>query len=229
MWLKADRCPAGGRLRDTGGYHPGVNRALNRLVAVLGFGIVASQAGHLVVYQLEYGSAAWAVQSQGAHAYFPLFAKTGLGLGAAALLGALLLIAVIHLISGSPARRVVESPNYFQLLSLLFTIQIACFVIQETVESMAAGESPESAINLILLGAVGQLPVAILTALVLKWLATRFETALLVLRQTIATIEAPIVALGVLQPRLRTNVRPALVEACPHVYIKRGPPPNLRG
>lgn len=216
-------------MRDTGGYHPVVNRRVARLLAVLGFGAVASQGGHLLVYQLEFGASAWAVQSQGAHAYFPLFAKTGLGLGALALLAGLFLIGVTRLVSGSPARRVVASPNYIQLLSVLFTIQISCFVFQETLESVAAGQTPESATNLILIGAAGQLPVAILAALVLKWIATRFETALFVLRQSISSIKTEVVRVAVIQPRLEMAFEPALADVCPSVFVKRGPPTHLRG
>lgn len=206
-----------------------MNRPLTRLLAVLGFGVVASQAGHLVVYQVEFGPSALAVQSEGAHAYFPLLAKVGFGLAASGLLAALLLIGVTRLMSATPATRVLASPDYFKLLSLLFTFQIACFVVQETFESIAAGEAAPSAIDLILTGAVGQLPVAALTALALKWLATRFETALLSFGSTVSAISALLVAPEVLQPRWLVVAQPALVETCPSVYTKRGPPPNLRG
>lgn len=205
-----------------------MKRPLSRLLAVLGFGAVASQAGHMVVYQLEFGSSAWAVQSQGAHAYFPLLAKVGFGVVATSLLGALLLIGVSRLVATTPGRRVVASPDYFKLLSLLFTFQVACFVFQETVESLVAGEAAPSVIGLILMGAVGQLPAAALTALALKWLATRFETALLVFRQTISTSVAQVVTLAVLRPRWQVIAEPALAEACPSAFVKRGPPPNLR-
>ena len=205
-----------------------MNRPLTRLLAVFGFGAVASQAGHLVVYQLEFGPSAWAVQSQGAHAYFPLVAKAGFGLAAIGLLAALLLIGLSRLASTTPATRVVTSPGYVRLLSILFTFQIACFVFQETVESMAADQPATSPIGLILIGAVGQLPVAALTALALKWLATRFETALLSLGSTISSIQAVLDAPEVLQPRWLVVAQPALVDTCPSVYIKRGPPSNLR-
>lgn len=205
-----------------------MNRPLTRLLAVLGFGVVASQAGHLLVYQLEFGSSAWAVQSQGAHAYFPLVARAGFGLAAIGLLAALLLIGLSRLASTTPATRVVTSPDYFKLLSVLFTFQIACFVGQETLESMAAGEPATSPIGLVLIGAVGQLPVAAIAALALKWLATRFETALLSLRSTVSAVQAVLVAPDVVQPRWLVVAQPALVDTCPNVYVKRGPPSNLR-
>jgi hypothetical protein len=204
-----------------------VNRPVIRFIGLLGFGALAAQAGHLIVYQLEFGSASFAVQSQGVHAYFPLLVKTGFGIGAATLIGALLLIAVARLVSGSPLRRAVDSPPYFLLLSSLFTIQITFFVLQETIESVAAGEVPASAVHLILLGSIGQLPVAALSALALKWLVTRFETALIALQRFIPVLQAPVIRVRILQPRWQLATGPIAAQACPSVYVKRGPPQNL--
>ena len=58
-----------------------------RIVTVLGVAIAGSQAGHLLAYQLHFGAAAQRVQSSGVHAYFPLLARTSLGI-AAIVLGA---------------------------------------------------------------------------------------------------------------------------------------------
>ncbi len=212
---------------DVRGYHPNVNRPAVRLLGLLGFGALAAQAGHLVVYQLEFGSAALTVQSRGAHAYFPVLATTGFGLGAAILLAALLLIGAARLISGSPLRRAVGSPSYVRLLSALFTIQIACFVLQETIESITSGEVPASAVHLVLVGSVGQLPVAVLMALAVKWLVTRFETALITLQPSISALRAPIIPVRLFQPRGQLVAEPILSQSCPSVFAKRGPPYNL--
>jgi len=206
-----------------------VNRPVVRLIGLLGFGALAAQAGHLVIYQLEFGPAAFTVQSQGAHAYFPLLAKTGFGLGATLILGALVLIGAARLASGSPLRRAVASPPYFLLLSALFAIQITCFVVQETIESLTAGEAPASAIHLLLLGSVGQLPVAILMALALKWLVTRFEIAVMTLQPPITAFRPPIIRVPLFQPPWQLAPEPIQAQSCPTVFTKRGPPPNLRG
>src|SRR5260370_42705300 len=69
--------------------------AMNRrrlALAVLALGLLGSQAGHLLAYQLRFGAAAHQIQSTGVHAYFPLVAKTALGAVAAALIGGLLLV-----------------------------------------------------------------------------------------------------------------------------------------
>jgi hypothetical protein len=57
-----------------------------RILTVLGVAIAGSQAGHLLAYQLRFGATAQQVQSSGAHAYFPLLARTSLGIAAIVLL-----------------------------------------------------------------------------------------------------------------------------------------------
>ena len=47
---------------------------------VVAAAVLGSQAGHLLVYELRFGSAAGQLQSTGAHFYFPAVAKTGLGI-----------------------------------------------------------------------------------------------------------------------------------------------------
>jgi hypothetical protein len=71
----------------------------NRIVAVLGVAIAGSQAGHLLAYQLRFGAAAQQVQSSGAHAYFPLLARTSLGIMAAVLLASLFLIGLARVLT----------------------------------------------------------------------------------------------------------------------------------
>lgn len=213
---------------DSWRYDPIVNRPLNRIVAVVGLGAVGSQAGHLLVYQLQYGSAALAVQSRGVHAYFPVLAKTSLGLTGGILLGALLLIGVARLLTVRPGAKVASGPSYINLLAALFTVQLTCFVIQESVESLVASAAVASVPNLILLGSLGQLPIAAVAALALKWLSVRVESALISLRQILAieiwTHEA--VAL-LLAPRTQL-IQLALVSSCPTAFVKRGPPQAFR-
>src|SRR5258708_12704937 len=88
--------------------------------AVLGLGLLGSQAGHLLAYQVRFGAAAQQIQSSGAHAYFPLVAKTALGAAAAALIGPLLLVALPRSLS---ARRVKppSHPSYVTALPAPFT------------------------------------------------------------------------------------------------------------
>jgi len=152
-----------------------------RALAVLGIGIAGAQAGHLLAYELRFGVAAPALQSTGAHAYFPALAKTGVGLAALALLSSLLVVAAARIVAG---RRVQPgtSPSFVRQLAVLYTIQLACFAGQETAEALLGGTRASSAPLLILWGTAGQLPVAVAAALALRWLDLRLEPALAVLR-----------------------------------------------
>src|SRR5260370_27372870 len=94
--------------------------------AVLGLGLLGSQAGHLLAYQLRFGAAAQQIQSTGAHAYLPLVAKTALGAVAAALIGGLLLVGLARLLSGRRVRSD-SGPSYVSLLAILFSLQLATF------------------------------------------------------------------------------------------------------
>ncbi len=205
-----------------------MNRPPIRLLGLLAFGALLAQAGHLIAYQLEFGAAAQAVQSQGAHAYFPGFAKTSLGIVAALVLGGVLLIGMARLLPGRLVVMTSRGPSYLSLLSILFTIQLASFIAQETIESLAAGEAVPSTLSLIFLGSASQLPVAILAALALKWLAIRVRAALLTLRAELVvrlSVNPPILQLIPLPERAPVA---ALAGSCPTVYIKRGPPAILR-
>ena len=156
-----------------------------RALAVLGIGIAGAQAGHLVAYELRFGVAAPALQSSGAHAYFPDLAKTGVGLAALALFASLLVVAAAQFVAG---RRVQPgtSPSFVRLLAVVYTLQLACFAGQETAEALLGGTHASSAPLLILWGAAGQLPVALAAALALRWLGLHLEPAIAVLRLGLA-------------------------------------------
>jgi hypothetical protein len=205
-----------------------VTRPLKMAAALVGFGVLLSQFGHLLVYQLEFGSAAQAVQSAGAHAYFPTFAKTGLGIAAAAVLGSLLVIGAARLAAGGRIQPIAAGPSYMSLLGALFTVQLVSFAVQETIESMAAGTAIAGAPHLLLMGSVGQLPVAIVAALALKWLLLRFEAAVLTIRTAIASARTSVATPRIVLLPRTPRLAPSLLEACPSAYIKRGPPPALR-
>jgi hypothetical protein len=205
-----------------------VSRSLKIGAALVGFGVLLSQLGHLLVYQLQFGSGADAVQSTGAHAYFPTFAKTSVGLAAAAVLVSLFIIGASRLATGRPVRATRGGPSYVSVLGALFTIQLLSFALQETVESIAAGAAIPTAPHLLLLGTVGQLPVAVVAALALKWVLVRVESAVLSLGTAVASTRIALATdPAVLLPRT-LRLEPAVIEACPAVYIKRGPPPRLR-
>src|SRR5438132_9892228 len=147
----------------------------NRALAVLGVALAGSQAGHLVTYQIRFGALADGIQSAGAHAYFPLVAKTTLGLAGVALIATLAFIGVARMLRSGHAVHWTGDPTYMSLLACLFTLQLALFMTQEIVEAAAAGVPPDSAVNLLLWGILGQLPVALIGAAGLRWLWSQVE------------------------------------------------------
>lgn len=162
-------------------------------MAVAGIGILGSQAGHLLAFQLIFGSAAQHLQSTGSHAYFPLLAKTALGaIGGAVLLG-MFVIGLSRMLSGRTGVARPSGVPFVQLVAALFTIQLACFITQEVVEGIASGTGSASAPSLLLLGTLGQLPIAALAAVGLRWLWTRFEAAVEDLRAVLTAVRTPLI------------------------------------
>ena len=143
---------------------------MRRAIAVLGVAFLASQAGHLLAYELRFGAAAQKLQSSGTHAYFPSTAKTLLGAGAMLLIAALLIIGWARVATG----RKIEpesAPSLLRLLAVMYTLQLALFVAQETIEGSRPSE-------IVLWGFLGQLPVALAGAVALRWLLARVVPAI---------------------------------------------------
>jgi len=153
-------------------------------LAALALGLLGSQAGHLLVYQLRFGAAAQQFQSTGPHGYFPLVAKTALGTVAAALIAGLVLVGLARILSGRRVRSGSE-PSYVSVLAILFSLQLATFAVQEITEALVAGSSVMSGPDLLLWGTLGQLPVAVVAASALRWLSARVESAVGLLRDAV--------------------------------------------
>src|SRR4029077_11039682 len=162
------------------------------VLMVIGLGLLASQAGHLLAYQVRFGADAAQVQSSGGHSYFPALVKSSFGAAAAVLLMALLLVAVARVLTGRKVRGGAR-PSYVRLLAGLFTIQLAAFAVQEVVEALIAG-APVAPVTLLLLwGTIGQLPAAALAALAVRWLGTRVEAAVGSIREMVRAMSpAPV-------------------------------------
>jgi hypothetical protein len=200
-----------------------------RALAIVGLGVLGSQAGHLLAYQLRFGAAAQQVQSAGAHSYFPLLAKTALGVVAVALLAGLLLVGLARILGGRPIETA-SRPSYIGLLARLFTIQLAVFGIQEVVEATVAGATTGSAADLLLWGTLGQLPIAALAALALGWLSIRAEPAMGAIRAAVGAT-TPFVPLPA-PLALLANPSPGRALLMSRVagssLAKRGPPSSIR-
>jgi hypothetical protein len=197
--------------------------------AVLGLAAFGSQAGHLVAYQLRFGAAAQHVQSTGAHGYFPLLAKTSLGVVGAVLVAGLLVIGLARVLTGRPSSRAIAGPSYVGLLAVLFTVQLACFVGQETAEALLAGAAVDSAPHLLLWGTLGQLPVAALAAVALGWLARRYESAVNEVRAVVDVRPTSLPLAAVAIPVWVTPGRADLLSQVAGASLaKRGPPVSSR-
>jgi hypothetical protein len=195
---------------------------------VVGLGLLASQAGHLLAYQVMLGAAAQHAQSTGAHSYFPLVAKTAAGTAVAALIAGLLMVGLARVLRG---RRIQSSsePSYVSLLAFLFCIQLAAFAAQEVGEALVAGMPVPTAAQLLLWGTLGQLPVAAMAALALRWLCVRVESAVGAIREIVrAGVVAPPaiapVSVAVFQV---PDQAPLLSGLAGSALAKRGPPSSL--
>jgi hypothetical protein len=148
-----------------------------RAAWIVAAGLAGSQAGHLLVYRLRFGARAGALQSAGAHAYFPQLATTTLAVAGMALVAALGVIGAARLLGGRVRRLPAAGrPPFIEVAAALFTLQLAVFGLQEALECAAAGARLEPA--LLLYGAACQLPVALVGAGALSLFLTRFERAL---------------------------------------------------
>ena len=190
---------------------------------LLASAIIGSQAGHLIAYRLRFGDAAMQIQSTGAHEYFLSSARTGLGIAALALVGLLLVIGAGRVASGRRLKADAAWP-FVSTLAGVYTIQLACYVIQETAEAMAGGGQPGSAPDLMLWGAIGQLPVALAVTIALRWLGVRVRPALAAIRVP-NTLVLREIACSNLAPRLRfVTVTVASRDVLAAGFSRRGPP-----
>jgi hypothetical protein len=194
-----------------------------RIGLIVLLGAVAAQAGHLLIYQLLFGAAAQQVQSSGAHAYFPTVIKTALGAAAAITLGGLFLVGLARILPGRVQRG--DAPSLLRLLAALFTIQLAMFLAQESVEAALSGAAGISIDGLLLLGTLGQLPVAAFAAFALRFLLVEVVPALAEVRLYLAAPQQPLGLVAALTPLRVVDVEDLLRSRhATHSVRKRGPP-----
>jgi hypothetical protein len=192
-------------------------------VAVLGAGLLGSQAGHLIAYQVRFGAAAQQLQSSGAHAYFPTTLRAGFGVAAILVLAAGFVIGLARVLGGRPIQSG-SAPAYLRLVAMLYSIQLAGFAAQEVGEALVAGMRVDSAAHLLLWGTLGQLPVALVAAAGLRWLLARFDEAVTQLRIALVSIPVSLVAsVSVGVDRAQVLTPTTLLSPA-----KRGPPSSLR-
>lgn len=197
-------------------------------LAPVGVAVLGSQAGHLLAYEVRFGSAAQQLQSSGAHTYFPGLVRTTLGVVAALLLAGMFAIGLARVLSGRPIRGS-SSPHYLRLVAVLYTVQLAWFAGQEVSESLIAGTSVDSVANFLLWGTLGQLPVAVVAAAGLRWLMARLECAIDEIRIALATNPWRVSWIDVVLPAWGNFNRDLiLLSPAGASLAKRGPPSFLR-
>lgn len=195
---------------------------------VLGFGLIGSQAGHLLAYQVRFGAAAQQLQTSGAHTYFPGLVRTTLGVAAALILAGMFTIGLARILSGRPIRTS-SAPDYLRLVAVLYTVQLAWFAGQEVGESLIAGTRVDSVANFLLWGTLGQLPVAVVAAAGLRWLMTRLGSAIDEIHIALAGTPWRVSWLGVGHSFWRhLNRDLILLSPAGASLAKRGPPSSLR-
>ncbi len=197
-------------------------------LGVAGVAVAGSQAGHLIAYQARFGAAAQSLQSTGVHGYFPGVLKASVGVACMLALAGLLAIGLARVLGGRPGRGH-AAPQYLRLLALLYTVQLTVFAGQEVAEALVAGLPVGSVASLLLWGTLGQLPVAMVAAVGLRWLLARFDSAVSVIRVVLATRlgqPRPVGTVIVVWPARER--KPFFASAAGRSASKRGPPSSLR-
>jgi hypothetical protein len=199
--------------------------------AYIAFGALAavgSQAGHLVAYELRFGSAAQQMQGSGAHAYFPALVKTGLGAVATAAIVGLFMVGLARAVTGRAFTQDWAGPSYLRLVAAVYTIQLTLFIAQELSEAAAAGIPAPSLMVLVFWGTLGQLPVAVIGVLALRWLLTRLRLAVIQVRAAVLAMRTVPTLVPALVPVTIPSESPRLHSCTADSSLaKRGPPSFL--
>jgi hypothetical protein len=190
--------------------------------------LAASQVGHLLTTELRQGPGALSLPGTGVHAYLPALLTASLGAAGAVVLAALMVVAAARAV-GTGRHAAIIRPAGGSLLDLaaaLFAAQLATYLVQETVEAAAAGVGLPSPGDLVLWGSAGQLPVAVLAAVALRWLTGSVEAAVIELA---AAAGQPLTARTSFAPGRTWTAAAPLLRCRPadRTATGRGPPPLL--
>jgi len=184
--------------------------------------LAASQVGHLLASELRAGP------RTGAHGYVPALTTVALGVAGATVLAGILAVAAAHVARMGPRAALLPGsrPRLLDVSAVLFALQFALFLAQETLEAAACGAALPDIAGLLLWGCLGQLPVAVLAAVVVRWLTSSVEAAV---AELVARTGQPLAAGAALAPVRRwTAARPALrCRPRARAASGRGPPKLL--
>lgn len=173
-----------------------------RLWVVALCAVPLSQLGHAISMQLRAPGSLPA--AAGRHAYLAASLEASLALLGAGLLAALLALAAARRMAGRPLRRRGGWPLAWLVLALA-AAQLEIYFLQELIEGSSSYEAARY-------GLAGQLPVALVAALALRWLSTRLGPALRMLRTRLqvrlAVLPAPAAVRWAPAPAGRAGRRP---------------------
>ena len=197
--------------------------------------LAASQAGHLLAWQLRQGPQALPVVGSGVHGYVVALTTVTLGMAGVAVLAALCVIGVARVarlgraaIPTAPALQLRRIP-VLDAIAFLFVLQLAVYLGQETVEAVWAGSSRPGFADLLLWGSLGQVPAALVAGAALSWLSIQFEAAVEELLNPGAALPLsprPAVTLPGVGMRRAPLILPIQVPG--GAFSERGPPLPLR-
>jgi len=184
--------------------------------------LAASQVGHLLASELRAGP------RTGAHGYVPALTTVALGIAGATVLAGVLAVAAAHVARTGPRAALLPGsrPRLLDVSAVLFALQFALFLAQETLEAAACGAALPDIAGLLLWGCLGQLPVALVAALAVRWLGARFDAAAEELSAAAgrALTPRPALAPAPAAPAARPARRPRPLVAA---ISQRGPPALL--
>ena len=205
-----------------------------RRVALMALPLVvlaASQAGHLLAWQLRQGPQALPVVGTGAHGYVPALTTVTCGAAGVAVLAAVCVIGAARVarlgravLPAAPAPQLRRIP-VLDATAFLFVLQLAVYLAQETVEAVWAGSSRPGFADLLLWGSLGQVPVAIVAGASLSWLSIHFEAAVEELMHPVAA--SPLSPRPAVAPPLVGLRRDRLmlpIQVYGGAFSERGPP-----
>jgi len=193
--------------------------------------LAASQAGHLLAWQLRQGPQALPVVGSEAHGYVAALTTVTFGMAGVAILAALCVIGAARVaqlgravLPTAPAPRLRRIP-VLDAAAFLFVLQLAVYLAQETVEAVWAGSSRPGFADVLLWGSLGQVPAAVVAGAALSWLSIRFEAAVEQLLNPAAAVPlSPRSALALPRVGMRRAALTLPIQVPGGAFSERGPP-----
>lgn len=191
-----------------------------------------AEAGHVLAYTARYGSRGLPMQSTGVHTYFPELLRFSVGAVAMTLLLGLLVVGLGRLLLGRGlGLRQAGGQGIGSLFLVAGAVQLNCYLVQETVETLVAREpyAFSTLLSILSWGMLGQLPLAALLACALGWLSVRLEAVAARIwrgvERSATSIPGPAPLVVSMPRRPQPHAAHVLSMVARQALLKRGPPP----